>query len=278
MKIELIKDSGERVESYLDENLVKNLDEVKDSVLNKGWDYVAIVAGIVGVGKSTFAQKICKYLDPTFNAKDRICFTGSGKDGLVERTAHAKLGQAYMLDESFADLNTKVSKGSDFVKIMNHLQLIRQKGLYLILCLPNFFDLSKGIAVFRTSHLFVIYHDGFNRGYFAAFGRDKKRELYVKGNKFIDYNIVKPNFRGRFTKEWLADQDLYDKLKLQHLQDQAKEPVKVKENFRDRALKALILALRKHNFADKDIWTMAGVSRTTFYRLLGETNAEGDGE
>jgi len=263
----------------IDEFLVKNLDAVKNSVLDRGWDYVAIVSGIPGVGKSTFAQRICKYLDPTFNTKDRICFTGTGKNGLIERTAHAKLGQAYMLDESFADLNTKVSKGSEFVKIMNHLQLIRQKGLYLVLCLPNFFDLSKGIAVFRSSHLFAIYSDGFERGYFAAFGRDEKRELYVKGSKFMDYNVRKPNFRGTFSKQWFADQELYDKLKLQHLQEQAKEAPKGKDNLDRKALKQLFLALKQENYTNKELYEMSGVSKATFYRILdGEGSVNGGEE
>jgi hypothetical protein len=219
--VDFVTDSGETVKHHIDGYLKSNLDIIKDSVLNKGWDYVAVVSGIPGVGKSTLAQVICKYLDPTFNTKDRICFSGTGENGLMERTSNAELGQAFMLDESFEAMNTKVSRSGEFVRIMNHLQLIRQKGLFIILCLPNFFDLNKTIAIFRTSHLFVVYHDKFKRGFFSGFGRDEKRMLYVKGNKFINYNCVMPNFRGNFTKEWIADQKLYDEIKLAHLKEQA---------------------------------------------------------
>lgn len=263
-------DNKNDVESYIDENLKKNLDEVKDSVLKKGWDYVAVVSGIVGVGKSTFAQKICKYLDSSFNTKERICFKAMGEDGFLERTTKGTLGQAFMLDESFADLNTRMSKGSDFVKIINHLQLIRQRGLFLILCLPNFFDLSKGVAVFRASHLFVVYHDGFNRGYFCAYGRDEKRKLYVKGSKYMDYNAEKPNFRGRFTKEWVADLKLYEELKYAHLQAQAKTDEKVLlEKYRDIVLRGALKILRKH-YKDVEIFKLLNIKRDFFYDRIRE--------
>lgn len=214
-------DSGNDVEKYIDQNLKENADVVKNSVEKKGWDYISIVSGIPGVGKSTFTQAYCKYLDPTFTTKDRICFTVFGEKGLLERTTNAKPGQAFMLDESFADMNTQVTRSPEFIAIINHLQLIRQKGLYILLCLPNFFDLGKGISVFRSSHLFVIYHKEYSRGYFAAFSREKKKELYIKGIKFIDYNCVRPNFRGKYTKKWTADFELYEKLKENHLKEQA---------------------------------------------------------
>jgi hypothetical protein len=255
-------DKGNDVQGYIDENLKKNLDVVKDSVLNREWDYVAIVAGIPGVGKSTFLQMLCKYLDPTFNVKDRVCFKGTGKDSLIERTTNAKKGQAFALDESFESLNTQLTKSSEFLRIINHLQLIRQTGLFIVLSLPNFFDLAKGIAIFRTSHLFVVYHDSYKRGYFAAFGRDEKRKLYVKGNKFMNYNAAKPNFRGRFVKSWIADLELYLRLKYEHLQEQAIE--KAKKISKDLQICVnLINFMRKEGYRVKKIAEVAGVERHT---------------
>jgi hypothetical protein len=262
-----LNDDGLEVEHYIDGYLKTNLDEIKDSVLNKGWDYIAVVSGIPGVGKSTLAQTICKYLDPTFNTKDRICFNGTGEEGLVQRTTNGSLGQAYMLDESFETMNTKVSRSSEFVRIMNHLQLIRQKGLFIILCLPNFFDLNKGIAIFRTTHLFVVYHDNFKRGYFGAFGRDGKRILYVKGNKYVDYNCIKPNFKGRFTKEWIANQKQYDELKLGHLQSQsvrkAEEPLE-----RYEPLHNLIKYMRENGKSTRELAELTGLSQRWVQQIL----------
>lgn len=261
------KDNGEEVESYIDEDLSKNLDEVKDSVINKGWDYVAVCSGIVGVGKSTMAQMICKYLDPSFNVKDRVCFRATGKDGLIERTTNGKKGEAYMLDESFESLNTQVTRSTEFVKLINHLQLIRQRGLFIILCLPNFFDLSKSVAIFRTSHLFVVYHKSFQRGRFAGFGREEKRQLYIKGHKFVDYNCVEPNIRGRFVKTWIADLELYEKLKYNHLREQADLKEAGITNKDTLSRNALIYFLTKEKYRVAEIAKIAMMTRQQIYNI-----------
>jgi hypothetical protein len=271
-----INDEGKEVQHHIDGYLKDNLDVIKDSVLKKGWDYVAVVSGIPGVGKSTLAQLICKYLDPTFTTKERICFTGTGENGLLERTANASLGQAFMLDESFEAMNTKISRSTEFVRIMNHLQLIRQKGLFIILCLPNFFDLNKGIAIFRTSHLFVVYHDKFKRGFFTGFGRDEKRMLYVKGNKYINYNCVTPNFRGNFTKEWVADQKLYDQMKLDHLKSQSTDLTETR-SFADKHLTIGIYKYYKLGYTQKEVADFFEVSQRNVcdrVRTVEETLAE----
>ncbi len=267
-----IDDEGNEIESYIDENFKKNLDEVKDSINNRGWDSIPICAGIPGVGKSTLAQMECKYVDSSFNTKDRICFTAQE---LVERTTNGKKGQAFMLDESFESLNTKVGRSSEFLKVMNHLQLVRQRGLFIVLCLPNFFDLSKGIAVFRSSFLVVVYHDNYKRGFFGAFGRSEKRQLYVKGNKFMDYNASKPNFRGRFVKKWIADEDLYEKLKYNHLLEQSKvkELHAISKDTISR--NNLIRFMISEKYKVPKIAEVSDLSKKTIYNVLNKEEKDG---
>lgn len=264
--------SGEE-EFYMDGNLKKNLDETKNSVLKQGWDYLAIVSGIVGVGKSTFAQQLCKYLDPTFNTEERICFKGTGPDGLIERTSRAKQGQAFMLDESFEDMNTSVTRSPEFVKIINHLQLIRQKNLFIVLCLPNFFDLSKGIAIFRSHHLFVIYADKFARGRFTAFDRIKKKLLYVKGKQFMNYNAEKSNFYGKFTKKWVVDEDLYLKLKHKHLVEQGKD-VDRKSRFQRERNKLVEHCFRDKKYTINELMEILNKSQKSIYNMIGKEQCE----
>ena len=263
-----IGDDGKVIMSYIDENLKKNLDKIKYSVLHRSWDYVCVISGIPGVGKSTLGQVIAKYLDPTFTTKNNFCLTGDGKNGLIERTIKSKLVQAYILDESFESLNTRVTRSPEFIRILNHLQLIRQKGLFIILILPDFFSLSKNIAIFRASHLFSVYHDKYQRGYFAAFGRPEKRMLYIKGNKYIDYNCVPPNFRGRYVQKWVADQKLYDKLKLNHLYEQNKRKEKLDSKPDTISRNKLIKAMRDKGTSTMDIAKICGVTQQTIYNAL----------
>lgn len=258
----VIVNSGSE-EYYLDENLKKNLDDVKDSVINKGWDYFEVIAGIPGVGKSTLAQAICKYLDPEFSVND-IYF---GAETYIQGSTEKGSGKANMLDESFADLNTQLSRDPKFIKLINHTQLVRQKGQFHILVLPDFFSLSKNIAIFRTSHLFVVYADNYERGRFAAFGRDSKRELYIKGKQFVNYQAINPNFRGRFVKKWVVDEETYKKRKMEHLQQQSKaEETKTKASIQRDKLVAYC-----HHILNMDTKKLSEIMKmppTTLYESI----------
>ncbi len=204
----------------MDGYLKNTLDEAKRRVEKKGHDYVAVVAGLPSSGKSQFAQGACKYLCSWFD-ENYIAFSG---EQFVDLCNTAPEFSAIILDESFQSLNTRTTMTPEFQKIINHLQLIRQKHLYIFFCLPNYFDLAKGIAIFRTHHLYVTYTDSWgDRGPFMAFDRDAKRNLYVKGQKFMDYNAHPANFYGRFALSHCIDENIYDKMKKKHLIEQGSE-------------------------------------------------------
>ena len=209
---------GKKKQLYIADLIAENLRRTKLAVAREDWDYMAIVGGIPGVGKSTFAQAIAKFLDPNFE-QDQICFTA--KD-FVDKTEKGNKGQAFMLDESFADMNSSLYKDPEFVALLNHIQAVRQKNLYLIIVLPDFFILIKNVAVFRASHLFVPYTKDYSRGDVAVFDREAKRQLYFKGKKECDYKAVHPNFYTDFQMHWFCDKKKYDERKLKHLTEQKK--------------------------------------------------------
>lgn len=203
---------------YVPDTLAANLQKCKIAVNARGWDYVCIVSGIPGVGKSTFAQVLAKFFDPNFESW-QICFTA---EEFKEKTSNGNKGQAFILDESFADLNSSLSRSPEFVALVNHLQLIRQKNLFLILVLPDFFSLAKNIALFRSSHLFVPYSVEYKHGDVAVFDREAKRQLYIKGKPFVDYQAAPPNFRCDFQGHWFCDVEDYKKRKDEHLKSMSK--------------------------------------------------------
>jgi len=205
---------GEPCEFYMNVMLYNSMTQIREIVKTKDFDYVSIVAGLPGMGKSNFAITLAKFCDENFNV-DNIAFTA---DQFIEKTINAPKGTAIILDESFSSMNSKVSTSKDFLRIINHLQLIRQQNLFIILCLPNFFDLGKAISIYRSMHLFVVYGAEFGkRGEFACFNRDKKRNLYVKGIKYMNYMVETPNFRGKFYQQKAIDDKVYEKLKYEHL-------------------------------------------------------------
>ena len=126
---------GKPCEFYLENDLLKNLERVKQVVLHKDFDFVALVCGLPGVGKSNFAMSMAKFLDPDFN-ENKICF--SAKDW-KEKTLNCPRNSAIILDESFADFNSRRGGSEDFMDILNHLQIIRQRNHFLIFVLPSYF-------------------------------------------------------------------------------------------------------------------------------------------
>lgn len=253
---------GEKCFVYLDGYLKKNLDVASDYVRHKNWDYVALVSGLPGAGKSNFSISLAKYLDKDFTIKN-IAFDDKS---FIKITNEAKEFSAVLLDESFSSLNTRISNSSKFLRIINHLQLIRQKHLFIFLNLPNFFDLSKGVAIFRSSHLFVVYAEEGERGRFTAFDRDRKKSLYINGIKYINYNAEKANFHGRFHKQKAISETAYDKLKMEHLKSQ---DLKVGTSKAETSRDKLIIHLKDNKIMKrKDISEVSGLNERTIYNIL----------
>lgn len=238
--------------TYIDAPLTidNQLREILDKAKKRNehnWDYLSIVAGIPGAGKSQFAKNtLAPYCCSWFSAK-YIAFSG---DEFIDITTRCPDYSAVVLDESFAPLNTRLTYHPEFQRIVNHIQLIRQKRLFVFICLPNYFDLAKNIAIFRSSHLFVPYENKEGRrGDFAAFGRNEKRELYVLGAKFMNYNARDSNFIGRFFKNTLViDEDEYTRKKKEHFMKQNKKlSLKDRPAFdKDVILYEIYLAFHNH--------------------------------
>ncbi len=255
----------EKVILRIDNYAVGAFKKAKYRVKKKNWDYICCVVGLPGAGKSKFAQGHAKYCDPNFNV-DRIAFDA---DEFIEITNACPEYGAVVLDESFSSLNSRTTMTPEFLKIVNHLQLIRQRHLFIFLCLPNFFDLAKGIAIFRTSHLFVVYADeNGNRGSFLAFGRREKTKLYVKGSKYMDYNCIKANFFGKFwLNNGIIDDKEYERRKAEHLQNQNKEE-NDKLTGKSGRNEILYKLHRDFQWKTKDLCALCGLKGTQMHDIL----------
>lgn len=259
------KEDGSKKILRIDKLIKEEMDKVKLRVDKKGWDYIALVSGIPGSGKSTLARGLARYLCSWFSLK-YIAFNG---DDFIRITEKCPPLSAVILDESFASLNSKVGMSSDFIKIINHLQIIRQKHLFIFLCLPNFFDLAKGVAIFRSSHLFVTYPtlDG-DKGRFLVFDRDAKRKLYVKGSKFMDYNAEKANFKGLFhLNPDILDENEYEERKRRHTLNMTEQ--EINKNPEKSQRNTIIYKLYK-NYGWKvvDLAELAGIHKRSIYRII----------
>lgn len=203
----------------LDGKLEEGLQRVKHVVTKKDFDYVAIVSGRVGQGKSTFAMQLAKYFDHSFDL-EKVCFTA---EDFIRVTTSCKPFSSVILDEAFLELNTKVSMSGAFLRIQNHLSIIRKRNLFIFIVLPDFFDLHQSMAINRSENLFYVYGKRYgDRDSFAAFKVKNKRMLYIRGKKYHEYNAWKATIRGTFTKLRTIDERLYEDKKDLFLKEQDK--------------------------------------------------------
>lgn len=251
----------------------RTLDLVYNRVYGKDWDYVAIVAGIPGVGKSEFAKVSSRYLCPWFDEK----YIAFNAQDFIRITTEAPEYSAVVLDESFESLNTSMSRSPQFVKIINHLQLIRKKHLFIFLCLPNFFDLGSGIALFRSSHLFVVEADEEgNRGYFKAYGRRRKWRLYVNGKKFMNYKAEKPNYKDRFYKHPnIIPEHIYDALKEKNIRSHIVE-IEKKNKWEERFIKLVTSLVLNKKLTRAEIGRLSGIDGDTVGLIVKNATKNAD--
>lgn len=174
-------------EYYVDPIIKRELDKIKDAVRNKDRDYVMVVDGEEGCGKSVLAMQIAKYLDSKFNL-DGIVFTA---DQFMKKIKEARRFSCIVLDEAFNASNARASLSQVNRAMLGVATEMRQQNLFIIMCIPSFFDLDKYFALWRCKSLIHVYFrkDG-SRGRYILFPKTKKKYLYLYGKK--TYNYSKP--------------------------------------------------------------------------------------
>lgn len=254
---------------YIDGILQKNLDRLKEAV-SDDWDGVIIVDGVEGAGKSTLAQQIGFYCDPTLTL-DRVVFSSEPFKKAIDK---AEKKQAIVYDEAYGALASKKTMSQMTHAIINKLTRIRKKNLFLIIVLPTFFDMTKYVSLWRSRCLIHVVAEGFDRGYFKFYNYHKKKDLYVKGKKFYDYKCVFPNFSGRFTNFYPCGKEEYLKKK-DEAEDEEEESdlgIRQKQIVKKEVMIELVpifhKKLKQRGFTQQEMAELLGISRPTFKKYL----------
>lgn len=194
---------------YINEFMRQNLDIAK-KVIRKDLDMIFIVDGAEGSGKSVCAMQQAYYCDPTI-CVERITFT---PDEFKKAVLKAEKYTSVIYDEGFTGLSSRATMSLINRTLINMLAEIRQKNLFIWVIAPSFFDMDKYVVLHRSRALIHVYMgDNFERGQFAFYNVDRKKELYINGKKFYNYRTAKPNFIGDFTNWYPVDEVAYRKKK-----------------------------------------------------------------
>ena len=203
---------GQKADGYpITKEMRQTLDTVKGSVLYKNNDFVTLIDGNVGLGKSTLACQIAKYLDPTFNLS-QLCFN---PQQFMEAIKSSKPFKAIILDEAMT-LNSRNSMTQDNKQVNQLLSQIRSHSLFLILNIPSAHDIDRSLFLSRCGMLIHCYSPSFGtKGYYKVFHKNKQRlkNLYLLGKKMYSYSRPPPNFKGGFSSCFVLDQKEYNKKK-----------------------------------------------------------------
>jgi len=221
---------------YMDGYLRANLDIIIRNI-HKDLDFVIVISGggEVRIGKSILSNQIGYYItfevnrlyygegsiiknkktkspylsEPnTFDLRN-YCFKGTE---LIEKgkSLGIKKFSVLIYDEAGESLSSKRILSTLTQNLLDYFREVGQFNLFNILVIPEFFDLPKSIAINRSIFLLDTYFEGeFQRGQFKFFDKKLKKKLYLKGKKELDYQLVHPSFRGRFTNTWLINEADY---------------------------------------------------------------------
>ena len=235
----------------MDGYLQRNADIIKEQINKADMDFVGIVDGFEGVGKSVLAMQLGYYVDPTLDIS-RICFTA---DEFKNAVLKAKKGQCVIYDEAITGAFSREAIMQMNVILIKMMAQIRQKNLFMLLVLPSFFDLDKNLAVWRSKFLIHCHFgkENYQRGFFKFANLQKKKEIYIEGKQLYKYprELYKWNFWGRFTKFYPLDEELYKSKKAKSLQDSDYESTSVRKTRAQRD--SLVVVLSNIGFSQNEI-------------------------
>lgn len=216
---------------YMDGYLHSNLQLAKEAI-RKDWDMLFVVDGSEGSGKSVLAMQMAYECDPSLTL-NKIVFTPKDfRKAIIE----SKKYQAIVYDEAYTGLSSRATMSMINRTLISMLAEIRQKNLFVFVVMPCFFDLDKYVALWRSRALIHTYTtNNFQRGQFAFFNADKKKDLYINGKKFYSYGKPKANFYGRFTNYYVIDEKAYRKKKKESLitREKKREEMEVKKELQE---------------------------------------------
>lgn len=173
-------------QDYFIAPIVKELfTPVRKRVITKDRDYFMVIDGEEGSGKSVLAQQLAKMLDDDFNI-DKIVFTAEDFTKII-KSPKTKKGACIVLDEAMNAANARGSLSEVNRAMQTLASEMRQKNLFVIFCIPSFFDLDKYFALWRCRTLVHVYFTPEENRRYLIFPKNHKKMLYLNGKKTYSY-------------------------------------------------------------------------------------------
>jgi len=257
---------GKYMDGYLHENITLLARNIVKDVTFLGVMFSSTLE--VGTGKSTIAQQVGEAYTEQVNKLHGLNLTFDEKnivfrpEKLMEIAPNLPKYSCIVLDEW--DEKTYFDKLA--LALRQFFRKCRQLNLFMIIIIPDFFQLPKGYAISRSVFAIDVKFSGeFDKGFFDFYNFDKKKELYIKGKKFYNYGVAYPNFKGRFPDGYAVPREVYEKIKRDDFVEADIVEVDTKTKMRDN-----IYVNLKKNFPDmmeKEIAGLLNIDNTLISKI-----------
>ena len=269
-----IKVDGKEKTLYMDGKLNRSIEKkVIPKIRKKDFDWVWIVDGPEGSGKSVFSFQLAKKVDPSF-CLDRVCMT---PNEFTKAILKARKGQCVIFDEAFTGFSSRASLTEINRLLVSLMMEMRSKNLFVIIVMPTIFLLDRYVALFRARGLFHIYLKNGRRGRWCYFNNKKKKLLYLKGKKLFSYKEPRSRFRGKFFDNYTINEEQYRAKKSEALMKKSRSTkAETYKSHRDTLFWILHKILKQNYSKIAKMCKENGykVDRTTIYDVIMEKEKE----
>ena len=247
---------------WMDGILENNLRSAQQ-LIKEDWDFLYVVDGDVGTGKSVFSQQMAYLVSDGQFGLDQICF-----DAQQFRSAvlNADRYQAIVFDEAFRGLAGRSSLSKINKEIVQLLNEIRQKNLFIFIVLPSMWDLDKYVTQHRCSGVFHVYYLPYRkkdnnwsreRGHVKFY--NKSKITYTIGNSPRRYTYPQSaSFKVTFKEFYTVDETSY---KLKKSRALASKPEVIVNLAEDRLSALINLIFDKKWATQRELSKLTGFAR-----------------
>lgn len=201
----------------MNEQVYYHIDKIYRNWINNNYDYVGLVFGYAGAGKSHFMQRVATLLNADFSLND-ITFTPKQFD---EWVTNAKEGSVCIFDE--ADVMAEHHAKTVLTSLIRNMKRIRTKKLIIFLVTTNMGDMHKYFASRARVCYYVKLDENnpANRGYINMWHRqDLIADLFARIKKAYSehsrvyestYKTLQNKYIGRMIPpDWHINEEEYE--------------------------------------------------------------------
>jgi ribosomal protein L37AE/L43A len=204
-------------------NLAQNLLWWRNAVMNQDIDFVCLVDGVEGGGKSVHAMQIAAFMDKDrkIDIDTQVCYTN---EDLTRAITTLPKFKSVVFDEAGRGFNRRSSTDKANVQLVNLFRECRKNNLFLFIVMPSFYDMDMNMAVWRSRCLIHIDYTWdrdnprkpLSRGLARFYNEKGKKSLYC--NKLwrqqYHYPFLKNmSFDYRFPHHYVVSEEEYRRKK-----------------------------------------------------------------